>query len=292
MAARDPALKKLGRCLALAAAVTFPAPAAVSAQPRDRPEKGGRLFPAGLLYAPYLADPREVRFGVSLHSFEEARIADTGDLRWLLEMGGRFGILRLDGRGGRAWQIDFTAGFRGQFDVDHSQDNLGWDGIYGLALTGDLGGGWQILAGLHHVSSHVGDELRERTGRRRIGYTREELLLAVSRSLPSGLRLYASAGYDPTDVNNDFQQPGRAQAGLELVRPLGPGRWQWYAAGDLTAFEEHDGDPGLALAAGWRIPTGDRAWRLGIGVYDGPVPIGELTTDSEREVFAGVWLDL
>lgn len=261
-------------------------------EPAEAVEPGVRLFPAGLLYAPHLADPREVRFGVSVHTVQQARIADAGESRWLLEMGGRFGLVRFDGPGGRPWQLDFTAGFRGQFDIEHSQDNLGWDGMYGLALTADLGGGWQALGGVHHVSSHVGDELQERTGRRRIRYTREELRLSVGRELARGLRLYLSGGYDPTEFNNPFQQPGRAQAGVELFRPHGRGLGQWYAAGDLTAFEEHDWDPGWALAAGWRVPTGDRAWRLGVGYYDGPVPIGELTTDSERQVFAGLWLDL
>ncbi|MEE8137907.1 MAG: hypothetical protein V3T81_03405 [Thermoanaerobaculia bacterium] len=88
------------------------------------------LFPSTDLYPFYLADPHAHRFGVQLLSVSEPGIADSGSSRFALQLGGRFGVLRVhpQGRPDRGWQLGIEVGFYGQFDNDHSQDNIGWDG--------------------------------------------------------------------------------------------------------------------------------------------------------------------
>jgi len=267
-----------------------------------------RWLPEGSVYAPYLAEISRPGFGLTVVGVADNGIAEAGDLRFGLKLGGRLGLLRIGpppGREGRAWQLDLGAGFYGQFDIDHSLDNIGWDGLYGLVLSSapTSGRGLGVRMGVQHWSSHVGDEYAERTGRRRIGYTREEVMAGVAWPgllRDRGWRAYLEGGYGYSGNAEDaagetVQQPGRAQAGVEYEAPgtLGTcGRWGWYAAFDATAYEERDWEPNLALGAGFLADTGDRRWRAGITLYDGRTPIGELFQSDERYAVAGLWLDL
>jgi hypothetical protein len=60
-------------------------------------------------------------------------IADSASPRYLLRVGGEFGLLRWEGTepSSLGVQLDLIAGMDGQFDLDHSLDNIGWDGNYG-----------------------------------------------------------------------------------------------------------------------------------------------------------------
>ena len=95
-----------------------------------------QMFPPSNLYPGYVADPRQPEFGVAALSVPDPGIPDSGDRRVNLKLGGRFGLLRVD-----RWQVDIEAGFNGQFDIDHSLDNIGWDGIYGFLLSTGVGNG-------------------------------------------------------------------------------------------------------------------------------------------------------
>ena len=64
-----------------------------------------------------------------------------------------------------------------------------------------------------HLSSHVGDEYAERTGRRRIAYTRNELAGGISERLGERWRAYGEIGWGYSLKNNDLQEPGRVQGG-------------------------------------------------------------------------------
>lgn len=252
------------------------------------------VFPQGKLYPESRADPQHPGFGLVLLGVPDASIPDAGDYRVGLSLGGRFPVLRL-GPADHPWHLELSAGFHGQFDTEHSLDNSGWDGIYGLALTTRLDSGVAMKAGIHHISSHVGDEYAERTGRRRIGYTREELVVGLSVPLGRGWRVYGEGGWGYAQGNRELQEPGRGQLGVELERPgsLGrAGRHGWYVSFDAGAWEERDWDPTLSLQGGLLIPSGDRLWRVGIGAADGRVPIGEFFFHDELRVQMGLWLDL
>lgn len=306
---------------AFAALIALAAPAVGQGEAVPPPEpgreepsepRGLRLFPEGVLYPPYVAEIRRPGFGATVLSVAEAAPEGVEDLRFGLKLGGRFGLVRWGPPAtGRLWQLSLEAGFYGQFDIEHSQDNLGWDGLYGLVLTtapADGGPAAYSLA-IHHISSHVGDEIAERTGRLRIGYTREEVALGVSWRQPEGRgpgrwRLYGEGAWGYTlsaegPAGEELQKPGRVEVGVEYDAPgvlggrLGtPGRWGWFGALDVNVWEERDWQPSVSVQAGFLVPSGDRRWRLGVAAYDGQLPLGEFFQVDERYVLAGLWLDL
>jgi hypothetical protein len=246
-----------------------------------------QFFPSSNLYPHYIADPRRPEFGLTILGFPEPEIPDSGDRRVGLKLGGRFGLLRLGGL-----QVDIEAGFTGQFDFEHSMDNIGWDGTYGLLVSSALGNDVSIQFGTKHISSHVGDEYAERTGRRRIEYTREELIAGAAWSIDERWRTYGEAGWGYKTKEEIGQERGRLQLGLEHEAPgsLGNGRVGWYAALDLQAFAERDWQVDPTLQAGFLVPAGDRRWRVGIAVHDGAVPIGEFYQVDEPYIALGLWL--
>lgn len=246
-----------------------------------------QMFPPSGLYPAYTADPRRPQFAVSVLGFPDPEIPDSGGLRVGLKLGGRFGLLRV-----RGWQMDVEAGFTGQFDIEHSLDNVGWDGTYGFLLSTDLGNTVSVQLGTKHISSHVGDEYAERTGRRRIAYTRDELAAGAAWSLGERWRAYAEAGRGFKTKREIGQEPGRLQLGLEheAAGSLGS-RLGWYAALDLQAMEERAWRVDPTFQIGLLIPSGDRRWRVGLSVHDGAVPIGEFFQVDETYVALGLLLD-
>lgn len=288
----------LAAAFGAAAETPPPAPTGSQGPAEERPVR--EWLPEGVLYPPYLAEIRRPGLGAGVIGVAEAGADDSGDLRFGLKLGGRFGLLRVAPRASdRLWQLSLEAGFYGQFDIDHSLDNLGWDGLYGLTVTtaGKDGRGAAVKLAVNHISSHVGDEYAERTGRLRIGYTREEVAVGVSwRPMPSARwRSYAEGAWAHVTRNEELQDPGRLEAGIEYDAPgvLGrTGRWGTYAALDLNAWQERDWRPSVGAAAGFRAAAGDRTWRLGVAVYDGQVPLGEFFQVDERYVILGAWMDL
>jgi hypothetical protein len=220
---------------------------------------------------------------------------DTGAQRVGLKLGSRFGLLRLhpedDPQGG--WQLDIEAGFLGQFDLDHSLDNLGWDGIYGFLASTRLGRGVSLQLGAKHVSSHVGDEYAERTGRRRLGYTREELAAGLAWNGERGALLYGEAGWRYRKKELLGEDRGRLQLGGELHRPVSGRRagLGWYGAANLEANEERDWRLDTSLQVGLRVPSENRLWRIGVAVNDGRMPLGEFFRFDERTLSLGLWLE-
>jgi hypothetical protein len=253
-------------------------------------------FPLGHLYAPYLADPQSLRLAMKWVAVTEVEIEDSGSPRWNVKVGGSFGVIRWHPQGGadRGWQVGIDAGFNGQFDVEKSYDIIGWDGILGLPVTAAFDHGLGLKVGPRHFSSHVGDEYMERTGRRRIEYTREELMAALSWEFRERWRIYGEAGWGFTLRNEDLQEPLRAQAGLECfsLGSLWSGRAGWYAALDASVTQERDWQVDLSLEAGLIFAAGVRRWRLGVQYYDGRVPLGEFFQDNEEYLALGLWLDL
>jgi hypothetical protein len=276
------------------------APAAVAGETTPAIDAGARrtleLFPAGELYPPYLADLHRPGFGLVQVHAASTTVDDAGDRRFDLRLGGSFGLLRLRPRDrpDRGWQLDVVAGFDGQFDVDRSYDNIGWDGNYGLSLVTARDHGLAFKVGVYHTSSHVGDEYAERTGRRRIGYTREELVAGLSWTPAARWRLYAETGWAYDRRNEELQEPGRLQAGVEHTAPatLWGGRLGWFAAADLSATEERDRSVDASIQAGLLVLSGPRRWRLAAGFYDGRSTLGEFFQDDERFLTLGLWLDL
>ncbi len=275
-------------------AATLAAAMLVSSSGLAHAAAGVQVFPSGLLYPHYIADPRSPEFGLTVFAVPDPALPDAGERRLGIKLGGRFGLLRVhpaaDPDGG--WQLDIHAGFLGQFDLEHSLDNLGWDGLYGFLASTRLAHGLSVQVGTKHVSAHVGDEYAERAGRRRIGYTREEVAAGLAWSGGRGERLYAEGGWGYRPKEELGQERGRVQLGAEVHRPAGRRRERggWYAAANLEAMEERDWAVDSSLHLGLLVPAGDRRWRVGVALYDGRVPLGEFFRSDERSVTLGLWL--
>jgi hypothetical protein len=260
------------------------------------PNRSMTLVPRDDLFRDNTANPHRSTFAVQHVRVSDSEIPNAGSPRFGLKLGGRFGLFRVHPTDDpdRGIQLNIEAGFRGQFDRENSTDNVGWDGIYGLIATFDRGQRLQYKVGLHHTSSHVGDEYMLRTLRTRINYTREELQLGVNLLFGKHWRVYGEGGYAFDQRNEELQEPGRLQTGFDYQRDesLFRGLLGWYVAVDGTAWEENDWEVSRTIQAGFILPSTGRLWRVGLEHYDGRAQIGEFFQDDESYVTFGVWLDL
>ncbi len=252
--------------------------------------------PPRVLYPTYVADPRRPVFALTTVDTRESDIGAASDRRYSVRMGARFGILQLHREGDPEGGFELAAdlGMLAQFDRENSTDNLGWDGLYGFHLAWLAHPRLVLRMGMAHDSSHLGDEFIENTGRRRIEYTREELLAGMRYSPLESLSVYAEYGWAYDMRNEDLMEEGRVQLGLEIEpepmlwnRRLAP-----FAALDVSAFEEDDGEENLTVQLGVVRHGEGGSWRLGVEYYDGRSPIGEFFQERERHLAWGAWLDL
>ena len=194
-------------------------------------------FPTGHYYPPPIADLHRAAFGVTLAEVYDESIADSGSPRYFLRVGGEFGLLRweADDPASISLQLDLIAGMDGQFDLDRALDNIGWDGNYGLQASTRLAPAWAVKLGLVHTSSHIGDEFEERTGRQRIGYSRDELQVGVRHDLGRDISVYGEAGYGYDLSVLELQEPWRLQTGLDFDPALAATerRTGWFVGLDL-----------------------------------------------------------
>lgn len=285
--------------------------AAQSAVPPERPQGAGtlpgstpaplrlgadyllHLFPEGDLYRPYAADPHRTGFGIERMRVSGGKIPGVGGDRYALKAGGYFGVLRLQPGGDSVAgvQLDIGGGLDGQFDLDSFQDNIGWNGHYGMTMTAVPDRALAFKLALKHISGHLGDEFDKRLGRGRIGYTRMELAPGISWQIDGQWRSYAEYGWGYELNNEQLQRPGRVQFGLEYEYPL----WRnlgCYAAVDLSAMEERAWrfDTSLQLGLAWH--SENRSWRFGFERYQGRPTMSEFFQHTETSTSFGLWVDL
>ncbi len=253
-------------------------------------------FPTEHLYPRYLADPYEPRFHMQLQSYFESGIPDSGSSRWDLMAGAPFIIFeqKKSDEPRHGWQLIFLAALRSQFDNDNNQDSVAWEGIYGLQAAfryhNDIA--WHF--GTKHYSSHVGDEYIERTGRTRIQYTREEWVAGIAWTVNELYTIYSDIAYAFSLRNQELQDYGRVQAGLQYEKPgvFMNGKVGWYGAIDISAFQEDDWNKNTTFQIGFDWLARDRRWRLGLEYYDGRSQYGEFFQNKEKYVSIGLWMNL
>jgi hypothetical protein len=258
----------------------------------------GIFAPGSDLYPRYIADPLRPTMAMQYLIISDSDIPDTGDSRFLYNLGGRFGLVRIypNKKTDAGFQIDVQAAFLGMFDIEKQTDNIGWDGLYGLLLTWADGQGTAVKVAMQHDSSHLGDEYIESIGRTRIDYTREEVVLGLSKKLIWDLRVYGEGAYGYDLRNTEIQDPWRLQGGLEYEDGdrFMSGRLGWYAAVDMTSYEENDWDLNLSIQAGLVAPAQNlaRTFRLGVAYYNGRSILGEFSQFDEEYFSLGLWVDL
>ena len=283
--------------LLISSLLLVPTAVAADEDSTDTPEKKKKVrvwFPPADFYPRYIADPIRPQNALSIQWIADTEIPETGAGRFGLRLGGSFGITRLhpEGRPDIGWQLSFEGGLSGQFDIEHSWDNTGWDGFYGLYLswmpTPDLG----FRVGSQHNSSHIGDEYSERTGRKRIHYTREELALGVSWTFRPRWTTYAELG-----VGNGLagSLTSRLEAGLQYIseQKYWKGSASLYGAIDIRTYEETDWSTRFTAQAGYWIPVGNRSavHRLAVELGTGRSVMGQFLWEKETWLGIGLYYD-
>ncbi|HEU4396058.1 MAG TPA: DUF1207 domain-containing protein [Planctomycetota bacterium] len=243
------------------------------------------LFPSnGLLYDSYLAAPRQSRMSVKIQlpvggSDRNRKIENTLGLhrpiaRWPSAD---------DPTGGT--EVQFEAAVFARFDMEEHWDMDASDWRFGIPVVfreGDLA--WKIH--LYHLTSHLGDEHIERTGRDAIAYHLEEAAFGLSWDVSDGSRLYGEAGvavYTSRETDN-----GRFQVGYEWVGSRAATGFSPYFAVDLQARNDQDWTPGKTAAAG--IAYGTHV-RFGLEYYHGRDTQTQFMQDRAEYISVGLAID-
>lgn len=254
-----------------------------------------QMFPDGGVYPQYIANPTRSSFSAQNQFYKSTTIAATSRRRFDLKIGALLGIIRRQesNQSHAGMQLDLEAGFHGQFDADHSEDNIGWDGIYGLMFSQRLNALFAYRVGIHHTSSHIGDELIARTGRTRINYTRQETRFGVVWDVDAHNQFYAELGHGHDLRNQQLQKPWRQEIGFQYQnnKAFNAG-FGWYGAVDISRYEENNWDNNVAVQFGLVWARNVRAWRVGLEYYDGRNPLGEFFQDQDKYVGFGLWIDI
>jgi hypothetical protein len=253
------------------------------------------IAPPADFYPYFLADPRSPRTAFTLMGVFNSDINDAGGTRFNFSYGKRFGVVRFgDEKTYKAWQLDLEIGYFGQFDIEESLDIIGWDGIFSFIFSRRLSPKKFLRFGFLHDSAHLGDEFVEETGRQRIDYTRQEFISGMAWLPTARSKLYTELGwaYDLKDNQDGLRlQWGAEYYGDHNDRYLG---LPWYAATDITLFEERDWEPAISLQLGLIYATGrtTEQYRLVLEAYSGRSPLGEFSFEDESYISIGVHYDL
>lgn len=144
-----------------------------------------------------------------------------------------------------------------------------------------LRGRYRAVAGrleLYHVSSHLGDEYMERTGRRRVSTSREGVALLLQAAPHRSLTLHAGPGF-VLRSSRGFRAPA-FRAGFDW-RPS-PHRDRGaipYLAAEAFSWSERDWDPMLHLEVGLVLDGG--RYQVGALLGSGPARAEQFFRDDE-----------
>lgn len=240
------------------------------------------LPPTSALFSPLKADPLEMR---SVVRFVNSDLTDSAQV--VTAVGARAVIYERGLNGGMRWQLIAGGAGYGRYDLAHSLDQIGEDWRFGL-VAATRHGPWSYAASLLHLSSHLGDELIQRTGRARIEYVLEEVGITTSYDASDHLRGYWGAH---GAVRQSFgDAPLRAQAGVEywLLPRLVPGGLGPYVALDLQAREEAGWRPAANGVIGWAFPGWVRDRTLDAQLVVGAGPATARQFPGADETYAGL----
>ncbi|MFP4030404.1 MAG: DUF1207 domain-containing protein [Desulfococcaceae bacterium] len=255
------------------------------------------LDPDDQPYPDYLADPRRMRLGISLAGVD-SEIPETSAGRAILDIGTRYTLFKIrpDPEGDYALSLDIMGGVFMQFDLGNQLDNVGWEGIYGLGIVFAQNDHMAARIGYRHLSSHIGDEYIEKTGRERIGYTRDDLTLGLSYWPREDWMVYVEPrwAFNLGDADGMKELAGEAGVQYEGPRKFWNGNAAFYAGLHVQAYQESDWKPGVSFQSGLQIRRGDDGAniRLGLEGYTGRAILGEYALEfDESYLLCGFMLD-
>ncbi|VTU01604.1 Protein containing DUF1207 OS=Rhodopirellula maiorica SM1 GN=RMSM_02997 PE=4 SV=1: DUF1207 [Gemmataceae bacterium] len=247
-------------------------------------------LPRTLLWEPPMAMPREPRFLVMPTSLSNATTTDTVDT----SIGTTIGLLRGEPAGWKtAVQADFFAVVTSRFsNYDFLVDT---DYRFGFPVT-FARGPWQWKVGYEHLSSHLGDEIQQRTGQQPIDYVKDEVVLGVGRFLfDDRVRVYGEVAWAAYQNIPGNPSPFRFDVGTEWVRRRCTGCTGQPFVATNWRFDGSTGyDLDYSLQVGWIWRDGTRRFgeaRVFGQYYTGHAPYGQFYTTRESWFGVGVAFD-
>ncbi len=241
-------------------------------------------FPAGDLFRPLLADPKEPRFLISRWRIKPNKADDFAAAA--VGFGENFGLYRYGLSGGRSCnglQFNISGAAFAQFNLNApSSDLINADYIIGFPLTFRMSD-FSARLRLYHQSSHLGDEfILGNAGVERINLSFEELEVILSY-IRHFFRVYGGGGYlvhrEPNLERLKWQYG--IEARLQVLKTRGfqlGGNPVFFVAGsDIKQFQHHDYDPNYSIKAGFEVfgKVSGRRLRLLAGFYKGFNPFGQ-----------------
>jgi hypothetical protein len=264
-------------------------------RPKDlSSERTFERFPAGNLFRPLLADPKQPQFFVSLRSFHTSlKPIDSSVQTFTMASvgyGENFGLAKWSGtEEGDGLQLSLDGALFAQFNMDApSHDLINADYQVGIPLTYRRGL-FSARLRVYHQSSHLGDEflLRYRPDRVNLSYESVQALGAMNFGK---WRVYAGGEYF-FDRDPGTLRPAGAQAGIEYRgqtrRFMGPG--SFVAGLDLKSYQENAWGTSGSLKAGYEFglpDPGRRHLKIMLEGYKGFAPYGQFY--QERVSYFGV----
>ena len=255
-------------------------------------EPGGDVpivFPAGDLFRPLIADPKNPQFFVSVIEVSEPENNTSASVGY----GETFGLWRWPGtRPGEGWQLSLVGGLFAQFNLDGpSNDLVNADYNIGFSLT-HRRGPLSLRGRIYHQSSHLGDEfLLSQPNVERINFSFEAVDVVASYEWLRW-RVYGGGGLllrrDPEDFERGYAEAGIEYRGQRLRWDLG----RLIAGIDWRSFEEQDWNVATSVKAGIELGQADpgrRRIRVLAEYYDGFSPFGQFFDTEIRYAGIGVY---
>jgi hypothetical protein len=234
------------------------------------PDKGATtvFLPAGDLFHPLLADPKEPHFYLSYRYYIERTQSYNASAGGFGEI---FGLTRTtDTSDGSAWQANFSGAVHALFNLDmHSRAIVNADYTIGFPVSYRNGPDSARIF-LYHQSSHLGDEYMVLTGAKRIEFAYEALNVIGSHEWQEW-RIYGGGEYLLHRVPQAYHPMG-LQAGVEYYGARVPGWGRPVGGLDLKSEEEHHWALNASLKAGFQFDSSEpngRYMRVLLEAYNG-----------------------
>ncbi len=260
-------------------------------------------------FEPLLADPLEPRMGIGLmqtnvferavrglergQSFEFPDPEDaSSDVNAAAAIGGSIPLLRLADWGEKGGIVaSAQLGVFSRFRIEYpSRDDVGQDWFVGMPFefrNNEWTGRFRIM----HRSSHIGDELVETTGARRIEFGGEFADFLLGYAPVQGTRLYGGATWNfrsyteqlPALRSRDMHDTFALQAGFD-------GAWYRWSEGrtglmggvDWQSAQRTGWRSQFSVAGGIAARTGDgQGTKLLLKYFHGPSTLGEFFLTPE-----------
>ncbi len=284
---------------------SFALPPSIQAEVEFRAEDLGGWFPQGRFFAPFLANPQEPGFRAALLLSNLLAPGNPGGERpgedfgaigagerdpvAVVALGESFPLYRWVAEG---WgvQVGVYTGVNARFRLTGlTNDMVAHDWVVGVPVEWARGRS-SARVRLYHRSAHLGDEIGERVGVDRIGFSYEALAGEFSWEPDPYLRFYlggtrilrSETEGTLVELGLPDRDRGEIQGGIELRELPATGQGLVLLAGvDVQAAERTGWEPQVGVLAGVGFQIRSRSARLAGRFLHGPSMHGEFFLTPE-----------